>query len=425
MAVFERDRLGNGVRVLTAPMPHAQSSACLIMLAAGSRYETAETNGIAHFAEHMFFKGTDRRPTSRAISSEIDGIGGEFNAFTGKEYTGYYVKCAAESRDVALDVLVDMLRHSKFDSEEIDREKGVIVEEMNMYFDTPRDFIGGVYEELLYGDQPLGWHVIGRKETVRAATRETFLSYIDRWYRPERLVIGVGGQVGDDLIGRLEELLGDIEPRDTGAPLPLEPSGAANGSRVHIHHKASDQAHLVLGVRSLPLGHPDRYVLQLLATVLGGGMSSRLFTEVRERRGLAYYVFGVNHSYTDAGSLYSQAGVDIARVDQAVETIVAELRKMADEPVPSEELEKARRFAKGRFVLGLESPHATIMFGLRREVLEGAATEPADVLAALDAVTAEDVQRVAQELIGSGALNLALIGPFEDDVERFEKLLAA
>jgi predicted Zn-dependent peptidase len=424
VAVFERERLGNGVRVLTAPMPHAQSSACIVMLAAGSRYETPETNGIAHFAEHMFFKGTERRPTSRSISSEIDGIGGEFNAFTGKEYTGYYVKCAAESRDVALDVLVDMLRHSLFDAEEIDREKGVIVEEMNMYFDTPRDFIGGVYEELLYGDQPLGWHVIGRKETVRAATRDTFLGYIDRWYRPERMVVGVGGQVGDDLVGRLEELLGDLEPRDTGTPLPLESNGAGNGAQVQIQHKASDQAHLVLGVRSLPIGHADRYVLQLLATVLGGGMSSRLFTEVRERRGLAYYVFGVNHSYTDAGSLYSQAGVDIARVDQAVETIVGELRKIADEPVPSDELEKARRFAKGRFVLGLESPHATIMFGMRREVLEGAATEPADVLAGIDAVTAEDVQRLAQQLIGDGNLNLALIGPFDDEPERFEKLLA-
>src|SRR5687768_327704 len=248
VGAFERHTLSNGIRVLTAPLPQAQSVSCIVMLAAGSRYETPETNGIAHFAEHMFFKGTERRPTSRAISSEIDGIGGEFNAFTGKEYTGYYVKCAAESRDVALDVLVDMLRHSKFDSEEIDREKGVIVEEMNMYFDTPRDFIGGVYEELLYGDQPLGWHVIGRKETVRAATRDTFLGYIDRWYRPERMVVGVGGQVGDDLVGRLEELLGDLEPRDTGTPLPLESNGAGNGARVQIQHKASDQAHLVLGV---------------------------------------------------------------------------------------------------------------------------------------------------------------------------------
>jgi predicted Zn-dependent peptidase len=424
VGVFERQSLENGIRVLTAPMPHAQSVSCFVMLAAGSRYETPETNGIAHFAEHMFFKGTERRPTSREISSEIDGIGGEFNAFTGKEYTGYYVKCAADTRDVALDVLVDMLRNSTFDPEEIDREKGVIVEEMNMYFDTPRDFIGGLYEELLYGDQPLGWHIIGRKETVRAATRETFEGYLDRWYHPERMVVGLGGKIGDDLLPKLEELLGDIPARETEKPAALSQSGNGSGPRVRVHHKVSDQAHLVLGVPSIPLGHPDRYALMLLATVLGGGMSSRLFTEVRERRGLAYYVYGVNHSYTDAGSLYSQAGVDIDRIDQAIETIVGELRGMADELVPADELEKARRFAKGRFVLQLESPHGTIMFGIRREVLEGKAEEPAAVLAGLDAVTAEDVQRVAQELIADDRLHLALIGPFEDEPERFEKLLA-
>ena len=179
MSTFRLDRLDNGLRILTAPMESAQSVTCAIMLAAGSRYETPETNGIAHFSEHMFFKGTEKRPTARDISKEIDAIGGEFNAFTGKEYTGYYVKCAAESRDVALDVLVDMLRNSKFAQEEIDREKGVIIEEMNMYFDTPRDFIGGVYEELLYGDQPLGWDIIGRKETVRGATHDTFREYLD------------------------------------------------------------------------------------------------------------------------------------------------------------------------------------------------------------------------------------------------------
>jgi predicted Zn-dependent peptidase len=425
VAVFERQELSNGVRVLTAPQSQAQSVSCVVMIAAGSRYETPDTNGIAHFAEHMFFKGTDRRPTARDIAAEIDGIGGEFNAFTGKESTGYYVKCAAETRDTALDVLVDMLRRSKFDAEEIEREKGVIVEEMNMYFDTPRDFIGGLYEELMYGDQPLGWHVIGRKETVRAATRDTFHSYVDRWYRPERMVVGLGGRLGDDLLPRLEELLGDLEPRETGSALALAANSNGAGPRVRVHHKVSDQAHLVLGVPSLPLGHPDRYVLQLLAVVLGGGMSSRLFTEVRERRGLAYYVYGTNHSYTDAGSLYSQAGVDIERVDEAIETIVQELRGMAESPVPAEELEKARSFAKGRFVLGLESPHGTIMFGLRREVLQGRVDEPADVLAGLDAVTVEDVQRVAQQLIARGDLHLALIGPFEDGPERFEKLLSA
>jgi predicted Zn-dependent peptidase len=419
VGVFERATLSNGLRVLTAPQPHAQSVSCLIMLAAGSRYETAETNGIAHFAEHMFFKGTERRPTARDIAGEVDGIGGEFNAFTGKEYTGYYVRCAAATRDTALDVLVDMLRNSAFDPAEIEREKGVIIEEMNMYFDTPRDFIGGAYESLLYDDQPLGWDIIGRKETVRGANRETFLDYVDHWYRPSRMVVGIGGQIGDGLLPRLEELLGDLEPRETGSPAPVKLP--ENGSRVKVHTKQSDQAHLVLGVRSRPLVDPDRYVLQLLATVLGGGMSSRLFTEVRERRGLAYYVFGTNHAYTDAGSLHAQSGVDINRIDEAVTTIVEQFRLLASAPVPADELEKARNFAKGRFVLQLESPHGTIMFGLRREVLEGQAAEPAEVLAALDAVTAEDIQRVAGEVLESG-FHLAVIGPF-DDAERFERLV--
>ena len=191
---YERTSLANGVRILTAPMPNVQSTSCFLMFAAGSRYETKESNGIAHFAEHMFFKGTERRPSSKDISGEIDSIGGEFNAFTGKEYTGYYVRCAAEHAPIAFDVLIDMIRHSRFEPEEIEREKGVIVEEMNMYFDTPRDYLGGLYEQLLYGDQPLGWDIIGRKETVRGATRETFLDYLERWYQPTRLVIGVGGR---------------------------------------------------------------------------------------------------------------------------------------------------------------------------------------------------------------------------------------
>ena len=421
MATFQRTTLANGARVLTAPMSHAQSVSCFLMYAAGSRYERREESGIAHFAEHLFFKGTERRPTARDIATEIDAIGGEFNAFTGKEVTAYYVKCAAETRDVALDVLVDMLRNSRFDADEIEREKGVIVEEMNMYADTPRSYIGNVWERHVYGDQPLGWDIIGTEETIRAATRETFAGYLDRWYRPERMVIGLGGRVGDDVVERLEELLGDLAAEATGTPdavvLPED------GGAVRIHTKQSDQAHLVIGAPSHPHGHPDRYAVQLLATVLGGGMSSRLFTEVRERRGLAYYVYCGNNSYADAGTLAAQAGVDLNRIDEAVETIVAELRRVVTESVPADELEKARSFAKGRFVLGLESPHATIMFGLRREVLEGRAVEPDEVLAGLDAVTVEDLERVAAEILG-GSLRLAVIGPF-DDPARFERLLAA
>jgi len=419
--VFERQELSNGLRVLSAPLAHAQSVSCFVMLAAGSRYERADNRGIAHFAEHMFFKGTERRPNSRDLTSTIDGIGGEFNAFTGKEYTGYFVRCAGENRDTAFDVLLDMLRHSKFDPEEIEREKGVILEEMNMYQDTPRDHIGTVYEHLIFGDNPLGWETLGTKETIRAASRDTFMDYVDEWYTADRMVVGISGMVGDDLTPMLEDLLGDMRANGNASfpPVTLDRSP---GPHVRVQQKDADQAHICVGVPSYPVDHPDRYALQLLATVLGGGMSSRLFLEVRERRGLSYYVHGSAHSYTDTGTLVAQAGVDITRIDEAVKVVVEQFQRMADEPVPADELEKARSFAKGRFVLQTESPQGLIMFGLRREVLEGRAVEPAEVLAALDAVTVEDVHRVAQDLIARDDLYLAVIGPFDDE-ERFTALV--
>jgi predicted Zn-dependent peptidase len=421
MSVYERHTLSNGLRVLTAPLGHAKSVACYIMLAAGSRYENASNRGIAHFAEHMFFKGTERRPTARDLSMEVDTIGGEFNAFTSKEFTGYYIRCAGEQRDTALDVLVDMLRNSKFDADELEREKGVIVEEMNMYVDTPRDYVSSVYEELLFGENPLGWETLGTKETIRAATRETFLDYLGEWYTPPRIVVGVSGAVGDNLLPTLERLIGDMSGDDAGTPAPASVERSAD-PQVRLHRKDSDQANVCLGVPSYPLAHPDRYALQLLGTILGTGMSSRLFLEVRERRGLAYYVYALNSPFTDAGTLFSQAGVDLNRAEEAVEVIATEFRKLADEVVPAQELEKARALAKGRFVLQTESPNGLIMFGLRREVLEGRAAEPEDVLAGLDAVTAEDVQRVAQDVIGSQGMRCAVIGPF-DDASVFEKLL--
>jgi predicted Zn-dependent peptidase len=374
VGVFEKSALGNGIRVVTAEMPQVGSVSCFLMLAAGSRYETPEAKGIAHFAEHMFFKGTERRPTARSISTEIDAIGGEFNAFTGKELTGYYVRTGSETRDVAFDVLTDMLLNSRFDPEEIDKEKGVILEEMNVYLDTPARYVGSVYDRLLYADQPLGWDILGTKETIESATRETFTSYLDAWYRPERIVVGVGGRIGDGLLERLEELLGGVEPRPTGTPAPV--ALPPDSSPVYLHKKASEQAHLILGVRGYPIGHPDRYALQLLAVVLGGGMSSRFFTEVREKRGLAYYVHAANSAYTDTGTFHASAGVDVSRVDEAITTILGELRKIVQESVPADEFGKARGYAKGRFVLRLESPQGTIQYGLRRELLEGESEEP-------------------------------------------------
>jgi predicted Zn-dependent peptidase len=421
MSVYQRESLSNGLRVLTAPLDHAQSVACYIMLAAGSRYERADNRGIAHFAEHMFFKGTEKRPTARDLSLTVDRIGGEFNAFTSKEYTGYYIRCAGEQRDVALDVLVDMIRNSKFDAEELEREKGVILEEMNMYMDTPRDYVGSVYDELLFGENPLGWETLGTKQTIEGAKRDTFLDYLHEWYTPARMVVGVAGAVGDDLIGQLESLLGDLSGNGAGSPAPADIDRSPE-PRVKIMRKDSDQANVCLGIPSYPLGHPDRYALQLLGTVLGTGMSSRLFLEVRERRGLAYYVYALNNSLTDTGTLYAQAGVDLKRAHEAVEVIATEFRKLVDEPVPADELEKARALAKGRFVLQTESPNGLALFGLRREVLEGAAAEPEAVLQGLDAVTVEDVHRVAQDVIGAMGLRLGVIGPFDDEAAFAERL---
>jgi predicted Zn-dependent peptidase len=412
--MFETRTLTNGVRVLAAPMRDAPSVAVVVGVAAGSRYERPEAAGIAHFAEHMFFKGTTRRPTARDIAGEIDGIGGEFNAFTGKELTGYYVKCAAESAAIALDVLSDMLLDSRFDAEEIEREKGVIVEEINMYLDTPRDLIGQVWDEVRYGDSPLGRPIIGTKETVRAATRQTFLDYLADWYRPERLVIGLGGAVDESLLREAEARFGGLEAVPT-PPRPETRLPAPEGPAVHVERRDSDQAHIVLGAGGLPLDHPDRYVMSVLQTVLGGGMSSRLFTEVRERRGLAYYVFASHSAYTDAGSLVVRAGVDTGRAGLAVETITAELRRLVSEPVEDAELSKAKRYLSGRLVLGLEEPRGTIMFGLRRLLLEGRTAELAEVQAGVEAVTAADVQRLAAEVMRPEAITLAAIGPLDEE----------
>jgi predicted Zn-dependent peptidase len=420
-AMFTKTELPNGLRVITHPMTGAKSVAVMVMLAAGSRYETKPTSGIAHFTEHMFFKGTEKRPTAKDISSEVDGIGGEFNAFTGKEYTGYYIKCAAEHRALALDVLSDQLLASRFNPEEIEREKGVIIEELNMYVDTPRDHVDSVFETLLFGDQPLGWDIIGTKETVRAAGRDTFLGYLHDWYTPRRMVVGAAGAVNGDFVNEVQEKFGHIEDRQSGDMAPVE--FVQTEPRVLLDTRDSDQAHLRLGVRGIQTASPDRYAMQVLTAVLGGGMSSRLFIEVRERQGLCYYVFGHHQGYHDTGTLFAQAGVDTERIDQAVATIIAQFRGMAAAPVSEDELRRCKNYLKGRMVLQLEDPKGLLMFGLRREVLENRVAEIDEVLNGIEAVTAEDIQRVARQVIVNDGLNFGLVGPFDDE-QRFLDILA-
>ena len=398
MSVFEKTVLPNGLRVVTAPMPQAKSVACFLMMAAGSRYETRDSSGIAHFAEHMFFKGTERRPTARDISSEIDAIGGEFNAFTGKEYTGYFVKCAAEHRDIALDVLVDMIRHSKFDPEEIEREKGVIVEEMNMYYDTPRDYVGRrlrpapvrrpparVGHHRHEGDRargdardvprvprplvPRAAH--GRRGRRRRRRRRGRADRLAARRRPERRASGARGGRGLPVGPARQAPHEDVRP---GPPLPRR-ARATRSTIPTATRSGSSRPCSAAGCR------------RASSPRCASGAGSPTTSTATTRR------------YTDTGTLFAQAGVDINRIDEAVSTIAGSSRGIADEPVPAKELEKARNFAKGRFVLSLEDPKGMIMFGLRREVLGGRMREPDEILAGFDTVTVEDIQRVAQDLI--------------------------
>jgi predicted Zn-dependent peptidase len=418
MSVFERSELANGVRIVTAPMGHAQSTACYVTFAAGSRFETTEAHGLAHFVEHMLFCGTPRRPSVRELTGEVDAIGGLINAGTGKEYTQYYVKCASEYGKQALDVLADMVRNSLFEESEIEREKGVIVEELRGRLDTPRDLVDELYEELLYGDTTLGRLRLGREETIREVTRDQLVDFVGRFYEPSRTIVGLAGRVDDGLVEAVEELFGDLEPRPADGPGPIDLDG---GTRVRLDSRPVDQAQLCLGVRAYPLAHPDRYTIQLLTTVLGGGMSSRLTEEVVMRRGLAYSMYAVNHSHTDVGSLWAQGGVNVDKIDDAIAAVVTELRRVAEKPVPAAELDKARNFTKGRFVFSIETPQGMLNYAVKREVLERTVPEPDEIVEALDAVTADDVQRVARDVL-AGGMYLTLIGPY-DDRERFEALI--
>ncbi len=420
----KRTILKNGLRVITVPMPSFESATVLVMVGAGSRYETKKNNGISHFLEHMAFKGTKKRPTALDIATLIDGLGGENNAFTGKETTGYYIKSASTHVETAIDVLSDMLRNSLFDAGEITKEKGVIIEEINMYEDTPMRKLGDIYEQLLYGDTPMGWDIAGTKDVINSVNRDDFITYMQSLYSPHNMTVVVAGGIDTEGIEALaEKYFGDMKRFDilrANKVLESQKKPAAL-----IKEKKTEQVHIGIGVRTIPLEHPDRYALDVLAAILGAGMSSRLFHEVREKRGLAYYVRTSSDNYTDVGSLVSTAGVDPKRIDDAIKVILEQyvfIRDGGKGDVSSDELKKAKELLKGHFVLDLEDSRSVASFYAHQEIVEKHIDNPADVLKKLDAVTHEDVERVANKYLTDSTLNLAVIGNF-DDKTRFEKLL--
>lgn len=409
----------NKLRVLTAGMKSVKSATVLLLVKAGSRYETKELNGIAHFAEHMFFKGTEKRPTAVEIASLIDGLGAEFNAFTSKEYTGFYIKAASSHLELVTEVLSDMLLNSKFDQEEINRERNVIGEELRMYLDTPMRYVGDVYEMLLYGDQPLGWDTVGTLESLANINREDFLSYNSKYYLGPNMIFVVGGDINAEK-GKVlaEKYLSGLPSSDS--PTFNEVKFAQNKPATKIFLKESEQAHLVLGVRSFPRGNADRYKLMVLNSILGSSMSSRLFIQLRERRGLAYYVRSGNEEYFDAGSFAAQAGVEPKNIDEAIKVILDEFGKIASEAPGDEELIKAKESLKGRLVLELEdSREVSTLFGLQ-QLLEEEIRTPETIMSEIDKVTASQVSEVAKKIFVNEGLNLAVIGPFKHE-DRFTK----
>jgi predicted Zn-dependent peptidase len=418
-----RKVLPNGLRLITIPMPSFESATVMVMVGAGSRYETAKNNGISHFLEHMAFKGTQKRPNAQAIASLIDGIGGEFNAFTSKEVTGYFVKSAASHFDLSLDILSDMLQNSKLDEKELEKEKGVILEEINLYEDTPARKIGDIYESLLYGDTPMGWDIAGRKEVIKATIRKDFVDYMGSLYSADNITVVVAGGVdSDEVEAKVKKYFNTMKSFDILKYTKLVENQVKPA--LIIKQKTTEQVHIGIGFRTVSIDSEEKHALSILSAILGGGMSSRLFSEVREKRGLAYYVRTSSEHYKDGGNLVSTAGLDPKRIDEGISVIIGEYAKISSlkSQITKQELEKAKEYLKGHFVLELEDSRSVAAFYAGAELLEKSIEDPDEIIGKLEKVTQEEVEEVAKKYLRESTLNLAIIGNF-DNRQRFEKLL--
>lgn len=420
--MHRKTTLSNGLRVITDRIQGTQAVTALVLVKAGSRYEHKQINGISHFLEHMFFKGANRYKNAKAVSEAIDSVGGEFNAFTSKEYAGYYVKTAAQNMRLAMDVLSDMMLNARFDQEEIEKERGVIMEEFNMYQDTPMYQVAWNFERGMFGDQPLGWDEVGTKDVIKALQRDDFVKYKESLYVPEAMVISLAGAVDhDEVVAMVQELFPLEARKATGKFLPFE-AGLPSRERVSLQTKKTEQAHVVCGVPGYAEEHPDHYVLKVLSSILGGNMSSRMFLSVREEKGLAYYISCGTEGYLDTGTFYTRAGVDVTRIKDAIVAIVEEYKKIAGEVVPESELKKAKEFLKGKLVLSLEDSESVAQMHALNELLYDKIKSLSDISANIDKVTAADVKRVAEDILKDKLIQLAVIGPYEDKAE-FEALL--
>jgi predicted Zn-dependent peptidase len=418
--LYQKVTLDNGIRLVTAAMPHTRSVSISFFIGAGSRYETDKQAGISHFIEHLCFKGTTKRPTAAEVSTVIEGVGGILNAGTDKEMTIYWCKVAQPHFPIALDVMVDMLINSKFDPVEIEKERQVIIEEINMSLDSPSQRAAMLIDELIFPGHPLGRDIAGSKESVTAITRDMILDYLTGYYQPGNTVLAIAGDIqqheAEGLVTQATADWGQRQPRSGYTPFESK-----TADRVRIENRDTEQSHLCLAMPGLSVTHPDRFKLDLLNVILGEGMSSRLFTEIRDKLGLAYSINSYVEHFLDTGAITVSAGVDTKNLTVAIRAILGELARLKV-TMPEKELAKAKELFKGRILLRLEDSRNVSGWMGGQEILTGEILTVDEVIAVIEAITARELQRLAGELLAGGRLRLAVVGPVKPD-EPLEDLL--
>jgi predicted Zn-dependent peptidase len=419
--MYQRTILDNGLRILTSTMPHTQSVTITFFIGVGSRYESDDQSGASHFIEHMLFKGTAKRPTAKEIAVAIERIGGIFNASTGQEESTYWAKVTQPHLDIAIDVLVDMLRHAKFEPAEIDKERDVIAKEINLTLDTPDDLVHLLNNQLVWPDHPLGRDVAGSKESIASLDRDRLLAHMNSHYLPNNTVVSVAGNVEHEAVAdQIAACLGDWV---SGEVAPYQPAKDGQSEpQVRVHNKDTRQAYLCLSVPGLPRDHPDRINLRLLNAVLGEGMSSRLFNGIREKRGLAYSVNSYISALYDTGVIGVDASVDPEHIGDATKAVLAEWDELRQEEIPPEELARAKDFIKGQLLLFMEDSFSVALWFGSQEILFPEVLTYEEAIEAIEATTTADIQRVARTLFREEKLNLAVVGPFNGE-DGFRELL--
>ncbi len=413
---FNKTILKNGLRVITVPMKDNPTVTVLVMVEAGSKYETKEMNGLSHFLEHMCFKGTEKRPKVIDISGELDSVGAQYNAFTSQEYTGYYAKADYKHLDMLLDVVSDMYLNPVFNEREIEKEKGVIIEEINMYEDLPHRKVQEIFANLLYGDQPAGWDIAGTKENIRNMKRSYFTDYRKNHYVASATTVVVAGKFDEKkTLDSLKKIWGDISSGKKKGKIKTKES--QDKPEVLIQNKDTDQTHMVLGVRSFDTYNKNNPALRVLTTVLSGGMSSRLFQKLRDEMGICYYVHAENDTSTDHGVFQVSAGLDNKRVKEGIEAVMEEFRRLKTETVSADELNKVKQQIQGNLYLGLETSESFAEYCGYQEVLNKPIKMPEQIISETEVVTAEDIKKIANKIFQDKNLNLAIVGRFKDKKE--------